>query len=58
MSGEQKGENEDGTIDANGGDTTSSTPLSEDEMKDDNAETPPLTGNVLNPSTGEAVKTE
>ena len=58
VSGEQKGENEDGTIDANGGDTTSSTPLSEDEMKDDNDETAPLTGNVLNPSTGEAVKTE
>ena len=58
VSGEQKKENEDGTVDANGGDTTSSTPLSEDEMKDDNAETAPLTGKVLNPSTGEAVKTE
>ena len=58
VSGEQKEENEDETIDANGGDTTSSTPLSEDEMKDDNAVTAPLTGDVLNPSTGEAVKTE
>ena len=58
VSGEPKEENEDGTIDANGGDTTSSTPLSEDEMKDDNAVTAPLTGDVLNPSTGEAVKTE
>lgn len=58
VSGVSKEENEDGTIDANGGDTTSSTPLSEDEMKDDNAVTAPLTGDVLNPSTGEAVKTE
>lgn len=43
------------TIDANGGDITSSTPLSEEDMISDNVETAPLTGNVLNPSTGEAV---
>lgn len=46
---------EDGTVSANGGDTTSSTPLSEDEMNDNNADTAPLTGTVLNPSTGEPV---
>ncbi len=38
---------EDGTIDAKGGDTTSSTPLSTEEMEDDNALTAPLTGAVL-----------
>ena len=47
---------EDGSVSANGGDTTSSTPLSEDEMNDENADTAPLTGTVLNPSTGNAVK--
>ncbi len=44
--------NEDGTIDANGGDTTSSTPLSDEEMQDNNADTAPLTGTVLNETDG------
>lgn len=41
--------NEDGTINANGGDTTSSTPVSEEEMQSDNVDTAPLTGTLLNP---------
>ena len=40
---------EDGTIDANGGDTTSSTPVSEEEMQSDNVDTAPLTGTLLDP---------
>ena len=47
---------EDGTIDANGGDTTSSTPVSEEEMKQEDVSTAPLTGNLLDPSTGEGMK--
>lgn len=38
---------EDGTIDANGGDTTSSTPVSEEEMLSDDVDTAPLTGTLL-----------
>ena len=38
---------EDGTIDANGGDTTSSTPVSEEEMGSDDVLTAPLTNNML-----------
>ena len=38
---------EDGTIDANGGDTTSSTPVSEEEMGSDDVQTAPLTNNML-----------
>lgn len=38
---------EDGTIDARGGDTTSSTPISTEEMESDNVLTAPLTGAVL-----------
>ena len=38
---------EDGTIDARGGDTTSSTPISTEEMGSDNVVTAPLTGAVL-----------
>jgi stage V sporulation protein D (sporulation-specific penicillin-binding protein) len=41
--------NEDGSIDANGGDTTSSTPVSEEEMQSNNVDTAPLTGTLLNP---------
>ena len=41
--------NEDGTINANGGDTTSSTPVSEEEMQSDNVDTAPLTGTLLDP---------
>jgi stage V sporulation protein D (sporulation-specific penicillin-binding protein) len=40
---------EDGTIDANGGDTTSSTPVSEEEMQSNNVDTAPLTGTLLDP---------
>ncbi len=38
---------EDGVIDARGGDTTSSTHLSDEEMQSDNADTAPLTGTML-----------
>ena len=38
---------EDGTIDANGGDTTSSTPVSEEEMLSNDVQTAPLTGVLL-----------
>ena len=38
---------EDGTIDARGGDTTSSTPISTEDMEDEDAVTAPLTGAVL-----------
>lgn len=38
---------EDGTIDANGGDTTSSTPISEEERNSTQVDTAPLTGNML-----------
>jgi len=40
---------EDGTLDANGGDTTSSTPVSEEEMQSNNVDTAPLTGTLLDP---------
>ncbi|MFI3214261.1 MAG: penicillin-binding protein 2 [Eubacteriales bacterium] len=45
---------EDGSIDANGGDTSSSFGVTDEEIGD----TAPLTGTVLNPSTGEAVQQE
>ena len=38
---------ENGTIDANGGDTTSSTPVSEEEMQSNDVQTAPLTGVLL-----------
>lgn len=38
---------EDGTINANGGDTTSSTPVSPEEMESDDVVTAPLTGTLL-----------
>ncbi len=47
---------EEGNIDARGGDVTSSTPLTEEEMQSDDVTTAPLTGTVLNMETGEAVK--
>ncbi|MGN0156503.1 MAG: peptidoglycan D,D-transpeptidase FtsI family protein [Lachnospiraceae bacterium] len=43
---------ENGNVISNGGDTTSSTPVSEDEKNNDDADTAPLTGSLLNPSTG------
>ena len=48
--------NEDGTIDAQGGDVTSSTEVTPEEMESDNVLTAPLTGTVLDTSTGEAVR--
>lgn len=42
----EKGEEEE-TIDANGGDTTSSLPVSEDEKNSDDVDTAPLTGSLL-----------
>ncbi len=48
---------EDGTIDANGGDTTSSTPVSEEEMQSNNVDTAPLTGTLLDPGNTE-IQTE
>ena len=48
--------NEDGTIDAQGGDVTSSTEVTPEEMESDDVLTAPLTGTVLDTSTGEAVR--
>ena len=47
--------NEDGTIDAHGGDVTSSTAVTPEEMESDDALTAPLTGSVLNTETGDGV---
>ena len=49
---------EDGTIDANGGDTTSSTPVSEEEMGSDNVHTAPLTNNMLLENTDPSANVE
>lgn len=48
----------DGNVDAHGGDVTSSTQVTQEEMNSDNVETAPLTGTVLNMETGDAVKEE
>lgn len=48
--------NEDGTIDAQGGDVTSSTEVTPEEMESDDVLTAPLTGTVLDTGTGEAVR--
>ena len=48
--------NEDGTIDAQGGDVTSSTEVTPEEMESDEVLTAPLTGTVLDTGTGEAVR--
>lgn len=48
--------NEDGTIDAQGGDVTSSTEVTPEEMESDDVLTAPLTGTVLDTDTGEAVR--
>ena len=48
--------NEDGTVDAQGGDVTSSTEVTPEEMESDDVLTAPLTGTVLDTSTGEAVR--
>lgn len=48
--------NEDGTIDAQGGDVTSSTEITPEEMESDDVLTAPLTGTVLDTGTGEAVR--
>ena len=49
-------EEDDGIIDAHGGDVTSSTEVTPEEMESDDVETAPLTGSVLNTDTGNAVK--
>ncbi len=52
---EGEGESEEAdeeVLNANGGDITSSTPVSEEEMQSDDALTAPLTGTVLNTETG------
>ncbi len=49
---------ENGNIDAHGGDVTSSTHITAEEMNSDNVETAPLTGTVLNVQTGDAIKEE
>lgn len=49
---EQIETDENGEIDARGGDVTSSTPLSDEDMQSDNADTAPLTGAVLNEQNG------
>ncbi len=46
----------DGNIDAHGGDVTSSTHVTAEEMNSDSVETAPLTGTVLNMETGDAIK--
>ncbi len=56
--GEGTDENGEEVIDANGGDITSSTPLSEEEMQSDDALTAPLTGTVLNTETGAPIVEE
>ena len=48
--------NEDGPIDAQGGDVTSSTEVTPEEMESDDVLTAPLTGTVLDTGTGEAVR--
>ena len=47
---------EEGNIDPHGGDVTSSNQVTEEEMNSDDVELAPLTGNVLNVETGEAVR--
>lgn len=47
--------NEDGQIDPQGGDVTSSTSVTAEEMESNNVETAPLTGSVLNMETGESL---
>lgn len=47
--------NEEGIIDPQGGDITSSTAVTEQEMNSDDVETAPLTGSVLNMETGESL---
>jgi len=47
---------ENGEIDAHGGDVTSSTEVSEEEMKSDDVDTAPLTGAILDTRTGEQIK--
>jgi len=49
---------ENGNVNAHGGDVTSSTQVTQEEMNSDDVETAPLTGTVLNMETGDAVKEE
>lgn len=48
--------NEDGTINAHGGDVTSSTAVTPEEIENGNVETAPLTGSVLNTETGSGIR--
>ena len=45
-------------VDANGGDTTSSTPVSEEDKQRDDVVTAPETGALIDPATGEPVRKE
>jgi len=54
--GEEGESTEEGVIDAHGGDVTSSTEVTPEEMQSDDVETAPLTGSVLNTETGIGVK--
>lgn len=47
---------ENGNIDAHGGDITSSIPLTDEEFESDDGTTAPLTGTVLNMENGEGIK--
>lgn len=49
---------EEAPVDANGGDTTSSTPVSEEEKQRDDVVTAPETGALIDPVTGEPVRKE
>lgn len=53
---EQLDVDENGNIDAHGGDTTSSIPLTDEEFESDDGTTAPLTGTVLNMENGEGIK--
>ncbi len=53
---EQPDVDENGNIDAHGGDTTSSIPLTDEEFESDDGTTAPLTGTVLNMENGEGIK--
>lgn len=53
---EQPDVDENGNIDAHGGDTTSSIPLTDEEYESDDGTTAPLTGTVLNMENGEGIK--
>lgn len=53
---EQPEVDENGNVDAHGGDTTSSIPLTDEEFESNDGTTAPLTGTVLNMENGEGIK--